>query len=212
MKKTLIKYLGKNSGQSLAEFAVITAMMATFIATASAKLSDMMEGSKVRKAEEEMDKILIQAQNFYQETATQEGRGRFPGQDKYNMAVGGYTSELELIDDIQLFETFDSEIGENWCSIFGIDHEKAPMPAGGFFENDTVVAEDVCNACPETRFPGHEDWLYKFGGAAMGSPFQDGHFIYAVIPGSGSGDDAEPPILYIADAENPKFLNKMLQF
>ena len=94
MKKTLIKYLGKNSGQSLAEFAVITAMMATFIATASAKLSDMMEGSKVRKAEEEMDKILIQAQNFYQETATQEGRGRFPGQDKYNMAVGGYTSEL----------------------------------------------------------------------------------------------------------------------
>ena len=78
---------------------MITAMMATFIATASAKLSDMMEGSKVRKVEEEMDKILVQAQNFYQETSTQEGRGRFPGQDKYNMPVGGYTTELDLIND-----------------------------------------------------------------------------------------------------------------
>ena len=61
--------------------------------------------SKEIKKTKEMDKILIQAQNFYQETATHEGRCRFPGQDKYNMAVGVYTSELELIDDIQLFET-----------------------------------------------------------------------------------------------------------
>ena len=212
MKKTLIKYLGRNSGQSLAEFAVITAMMATFIATAGAKLSDLMEGGKVRKAEEELDKILIQAQNFYQEMSTKEGRGRFPGQDKYDLAVGGYTSELELIKDLQLFETFDDEIGGNWCSVFGINHAKAPKPDGSFFENDTVVAEEVCSACADTRFPGHEDWLFKFGGEAMSSPFQDGHFIYVVIPGSGSGEDAEPPILYIADAENPKFLNKMLQF
>ena len=197
MKKTLIKYLGRNSGQSLAEFAVITAMMATFIATAGAKLSDLMEGGKVRKAEEELDKILIQAQNFYQEMSTKEGRGRFPGQDKYDLSVGGYTSELELIKDLQLFETFDDEIGGNWCSVFGINHAKAPKPDGSFFENDTVVAEEVCSACADTRFPG---------------PFQDGHFIYVVIPGSGSGEDAEPPILYIADAENPKFLNKMLQF
>ena len=53
---------------------------------------------------------------------------------------------------------------------------------------------------------------YKFGGNALLSPFQDGHYIYVVIPGSGSGESAEPPVLYIADAENPKFLNKLLQF
>ncbi len=212
LKKTLIKYLGRNTGQSLAEFAVITAMMATFIATASGKLSDLMEGGKVRKAEEEMDKILTQAQNFYQDTAVQEGRGRFPGQDKYNMAVGGYTNELDLINDLETFETFDAEVGENWISIFGIANEKAPMPIGGHFQDDTVAAKSKCDACAETRFAGHVDWLYKFGGNAMRSPFQDGHFIYAVIPGSGSGEDAEPPVLYIADAENPKYLNKMLQF
>jgi len=210
--KKLNKFFKRNSGQSLAEFAVITAMMATFIATASAKLSDLMEGGKVRKTEEEMDKILVQAQNFYQETATQEGRGRFPGQDKYNMPVGGYTTELELINDLENFESFSDERGGNWCSIFGIAHEEAPMPIGAFFVNDTVAAEQKCDACAETRFAGHDDWQYKFGGNALLSPFQDGHYIYAVIPGSGTGNDAEPPILYIADAENPKYLNKLLQF
>jgi len=210
--KKLNKFFRRNSGQSLAEFAVITAMMATFLATASGKLSDMMEGGKVRKTEEEMDKILIQAQNFYQETAVQEGRGRFPGQDKYNMAVGGYTTELALINDLENFEIFSDERGENWCSIFGIDHEEAPMPSGAFFVDDTIAAEIKCNACAETRYAGHDDWQYKFGGNALSSPFQDGHFIHVVIPGSGTGEDAEPPTLYIADAENPKFLNKILQF
>ena len=212
MIKKLNKFFKRNSGQSLAEFAVITAMMATFIATASSKLSDLMEGGKVRKTEEEMDKILVQAQNFYQETAVQEGRGRFPGQDKYNMAVGGYTTELALINDLENFEIFSDERGENWCSIFGVSHAEAPMPSGALFVNDTIAAEDKCNACAETRFAGHDDWQYKFGGNALSSPFQDGHFIYVVIPGSGTGEDAEPPILYIADAENPKYLNKLLQF
>ena len=212
MIKKLNKFFRRNSGQSLAEFAVITAMMATFIATASAKLSDMMEGSKVRKVEEEMDKILVQAKNFYQETAVQEGRGRFPGQDKYNMAVGGYTTELDLINDLENFERYDDQGGENWCSIFGISHAEAPMPTGGLFVNDIIAAVENCNACAETRYAGHDDWLFKFGGNALPSPFQDGHFIYVVIPGSGSGENAEPPILYIADAENPKYLNKLLQF
>ena len=212
MIKKLNKFFRRNSGQSLAEFAVITAMMATFIATASAKLSDMMEGSKVRKVEEEMDKILVQAKNFYQETAVQEGRGRFPGQDKYNMAVGGYTTEIDLINDLENFERYDDQGGENWCSIFGISHAEAPMPTGGLFVNDIIAAVENCNACAETRYAGHDDWLFKFGGNALPSPFQDGHFIYVVIPGSGSGENAEPPILYIADAENPKYLNKLLQF
>jgi hypothetical protein len=210
--KKLNKFFRRNSGQSLAEFAVITAMMATFLATASGKLSDMMEGGKVRKVEEEMDKILVQAQNFYQETAVQEGRGRFPGQDKYNMAVGGYTTELDLINDLENFEKYDDQDGKNWCSIFGIAHEEAPMPTGGLFVNDTIAAVENCNACAETRYAGHDDWLFKFGGNALPSPFQDGHFIYVVIPGSGTGENAEPPILYIADAENPKYLNKLLQF
>ena len=212
MIKKLNKFFRRNSGQSLAEFAVITAMMATFIATATSKLSDMMEGGKLRKAEEEMDKILIQAQNFYTETATVEGRGRFPGQDKYNMAVGGYTTELELVNDLENFEKYDNQAGVNWCSIFGIAHEEAPMQIGSLFVNDTIAAEQNCDACAEARYAGHDDWKYKFGGNALRSPYQDGHFIYVVIPGSGTGENTDSPVLYIADAENPKYLNKLLQF
>ena len=76
--------------------------------------------------------------------------------------------------------------------------------------NDTIAAVENCDACTETRYAGHDDWLYKFGGNALPSPFQDGHYIYVVIPGSGTGEDTEPPILYIADAENPSELYKVL--
>jgi hypothetical protein len=38
-----------------------------------------------------------------------------------------------------------------------------------------------------------------FGGKVIASPFQDGHYIYAVIPGNG----AEAPTVYVADLVNP---------
>ena len=59
-----IHILNTNNGQSLAEFAVITAMMATFIVTAVPKYSDIMEMGKGNKSVEELDKLLIQAKNF----------------------------------------------------------------------------------------------------------------------------------------------------
>ena len=75
-KKSLVSILNhfkniyrSNSGQSLAEFAVITAMMATFIATAVPRFSDVMEAGKAQKSIEEIDKILLQAKNFYETTA-----------------------------------------------------------------------------------------------------------------------------------------------
>ena len=42
------------------------------------------------------------------------------------------------------------------------------------------------------------------------SPFQDGHYIYVVIPGSGSGESFVAPRIIIADAENPMDLHKIL--
>ena len=53
-----IHILSTNNGQSLAEFAVITAMMATFIVTAVPKYSDIMEMGKGNKSVEELDKLL----------------------------------------------------------------------------------------------------------------------------------------------------------
>ena len=44
----------------------------------------------------------------------------------------------------------------------------------------------------------------------MKSPFQDGSYAYLVIPGSGSGTDAQAPAVVLIDTENPSKLNKTL--
>jgi len=62
--KYILKLFNSPRGNSLAEFAVITAMMATFIATAIPKFSDIMEVGKVNKSIEELDKILLQAKKL----------------------------------------------------------------------------------------------------------------------------------------------------
>ena len=92
MKQTLkriIKSVKSVKGNSLAEFATTTALMATLAATAAPKLSEMSEGAKAEKSRNELDKMIKQAGQFYQDTADIEGRGRFPGQDKYDMPVTG---------------------------------------------------------------------------------------------------------------------------
>ena len=90
----LIKYFKRVDGQSLAEFAVTTAMMATLATTAAPKFSGVGEGAKEKKTLSDIDKIMKSANNFYNEQVTKSGRGRFPGQTKYNDPVptgGGYT-------------------------------------------------------------------------------------------------------------------------
>ena len=80
----LIKYFKRVDGQSLAEFAVTTAMMATLATTAAPKFSGVGEGAKEKKTLSDIDKIMKSANNFYNEQVTKSGRGRFPGQTKYN--------------------------------------------------------------------------------------------------------------------------------
>ena len=220
--KRIIRNIKSTSGSSLAEFATTTALMATLAATAAPKLSEMSEGAKAEKSSAEIDKILTQAQNFYQETANLEGRGRFPGQDKYNMAVGGYGSsydyamETGVWDALEAwgegndvtFDRWDHAEGAKWCSVFGIGNDDAPQQDGGKVVDDIVVTG--CDDCPGAEV-GHEEWLRLFGGNTIASQYQDGHFIYVVLPGGGTGLDAFPPILYVADAENPSHFNNFLE-
>ena len=94
MKYTLeriIKGLKNVKGSSLAEFATTTALMATLAATAAPKLSELSEGTKGEKSVNELDKLKALASNYYQDAASIEGRGRFPGQGRYDMVVGGAT-------------------------------------------------------------------------------------------------------------------------
>ena len=214
---TILRTFRISNGNSLAEFAVITAMMATFIATALPKFSDVMESGKVNKSIDELDKILLQAKNFYETTAALEGRGRLPGQDKFDMVVGGYIDTTELINDLAIFETYsDTVIGKKWISVFGTENPKALMPVGSNFEDDTLSAEVnkagevICRNCPKARMKGSDEWLDLFNREEIVSPFQDGHYIYIVIPGHGSGDDVVAPRICVADGESPKYIHKIM--
>ena len=217
MTKTILSTIRPVSGQSLAEFAVITAMMATFIGTALPKFSNVMESSKVTKSINELDKILLQAKNFYETTAALEGRGRLPGQDKFDMVVGGYTDTTALMNDLETFDTYtDTSMGKLWASVFGTSNSKALMPSGSNFVDDTLAVEVnvagdiVCRNCPKGRMKGSAEWLDLFNRETLVSPFQDGHYIYVVIPGGGTGDDVISPRICVADAESPKSLHKMM--
>jgi len=212
--KTIIRNAKSINGNSLAEFATTTALMATLAATAAPKLSEMAEGSKESKSMNEMDKILTQAQAFYNDTAEAEGRGRFPGQDKYNVAVGGHATSTEVNDDLitetngvftaGTFTSWNGGDGAQWRSVFGVSNADAPQADGGLATNDDYASG--CATCPGT-LAGHDEWLALFGGNTLASPYQDGHFIYAVVAGGGSGTTTFPPVLFVADAENASDFN-----
>ena len=212
--KTIIRNVKSINGNSLAEFATTTALMATLAATAAPKLSEMSEGTKAEKSMNEIDKILTQARNHYQTTADTEGRGRFPGQEKFDVAVGGYgTSESSLLADINGTSSMQSFAAGNlskWCSVFGIANTAAERPDGCNLADDTDKAHSG-NGVSGAAYLGHKEWLALFAGNTLKSKYQDGHFAYAVIAGSGSGVDAEPPVLYVIDIENASQFNNVLE-
>ena len=170
--KTLIRNVKSIKGNSLAEFATTTALMATLAATAAPKLSEMSEGAKAEKSRNEIDKIIKQGGQFYQDTADIEGRGRFPGQDKYNMAVGT-GDEIgilnDLIGNVMLDPTTDAYIhagdesvgsfieyngtdGLDWVSVFGTTNGDAPVPESDDANTPVNLHADdtkgTCASCP----------------------------------------------------------------
>ena len=85
----LIKNLKSNKGSSLAEFAVVTAMMGTLAVTAAPKFGSVGDGAKEKVSMANIDKILSVANNYYNQAVSEEGKGRFPGQVKYDEPVSG---------------------------------------------------------------------------------------------------------------------------
>ena len=212
--KRFLKYIKSTKGQSLAEFAVTTAMMATLATTAAPKFSGVGEGAKEKKTLADIDKIMKAANNFYNAKVTSDGRGRFPGQAKYNQDVPynlGYATETLVLADIKgtsaTFATFDHGDAAHWASVFSTNNADAPAPTG----HQISVTEDDNNNSSFDEFQGSEEFLNEFGGNAVKSPFQDGHYIYTVIAGSGSGTSSVSPILFIADIESAKNFHKKLQ-
>ena len=62
-QKTIIRNVKSIKGNSLAEFATTTALMATLAATAAPKLSEMSEGTKAEKSRNEIDRLSSRLDN-----------------------------------------------------------------------------------------------------------------------------------------------------
>ena len=115
MFRNLIKTLKSRRGNSLAEFAVTTAMMATLATTAAPKFGSVGDGAKEKKTMASIDKILTVANNYYNAKVSEEGRGRFPGQSKYDAKVGGF----DLPDGANTDETLETYLEDVLVGISG---------------------------------------------------------------------------------------------
>ena len=163
-----------------------------------------------------MDKLLKAARNFYNEkaqiiceTEASEGRGRFPGQEKFNVQVGGYAQEVDLAQVLDPwgfedpFDNYQTTEAQKWVSVFGISNMDDPAPAGhGGVQDDGYGNCTSCSYSP--CCVGSVEWSNLFGNnPPVRSPYQDGHYMYVVIPVYGTGSQSVPPMLFLSDLENP---------
>ena len=210
MFKNIIKRLKSRRGNSLAEFAVTTAMMATLATTAAPKFGQIGAGAKEKKTIANIDKIITVANNFYNQTLSEEGKGRFPGQSKYDQPVGGVDlADGQLTDEaLEIYvetildakENYEADLGE-FVYVFSTASDDDDALQGNWMNDETSVVFDEDGALSFKRDMGNQ---------GISSPFQDGAYIYLVIPGSGSGSDALAPAILVADVENPAELHKVL--
>ena len=227
--KAIIRNVKSIKGNSLAEFATTTALMATLAATAAPKLSEMSEGTKAEKSRNEIDKMIKQAGQFYQDKADEEGRGRFPGQSKFNAQVGGTSYDNTIattagtetaynvnskghhdavmadlgLDGSDGWQKYSTMPTNSWVSVFGIPSSDE-LAADPNLEPYAGKGVEDCDACTD-------EWLSLFGDEVLESKFQDGHYAYTVVAGGGSGNDVFPPVLYVVDVENAVDFNSVLE-
>ena len=213
MFKNLKKKLKSRKGNSLAEFAITTAMMATLATTAAPKFGQVGAGAKEKKTIANIDKILTVANNYYNQTLSEEGKGRFPGQEKYDVAVGGIdlaegastdqTLEAYLETILDQKNSYTSDLSE-YVYVFSPTVDDDDALQGGWMNLETSVGFDG------NAEVGALDFKEDFGNKGISSPFQDGSYAFLVIPGSGSGTDAQAPVMVVIDTENPSKLFKTL--
>ncbi len=212
--KKIVKKLKNTKGNSLAEFAVTTAMMATLATTAAPKFAGIGEGAKEKKTLANIDKILAAANNHYMNTLESEGRGRFPGQTKYSVKVGG----VDLGEGEATTTALDEWTKTTLPGLLSVDD-----PLGTYFvyvfagseSDEDALAKGIINPASNVGYDDVEpfanvEYRVQFATRMMDSPYQDGAYIYLVIPGSGTGTLAEPPALIVADMENPARLHRIL--
>ena len=210
MFKNLIKKIKSTKGNSLAEFAVTTAMMATLAVTAAPKFGAIGDGAKEKMTMANIDKILTVANNFYNQAVSNEGKGRFPGQSKYDSEVGGITLTEGETTDMALEIYVETILADKESYTSSLTEFVYVFSPGS--QDDDALQGEWMNPLTDVSYDedGAADFVKNFGNNGIKSPFQDGSYAYLVIPGSGSGSDAQAPVMVVIDTENPGGLYKTL--
>ena len=77
-----------NKGNSLAEFAVTMAIMATLTVTSAPAFSRIGEGAKAKQTKSNLEKIVKASQMWYNQQVEVNGMGKFPSQAHRTSSVG----------------------------------------------------------------------------------------------------------------------------
>ena len=232
MKKFFNKFKN-NNGNSLAEFAVTAAMMATLATTAAPALSGVADASKEKQTFANMDIISGMINQYYSNKSASvgtsdlaEGRGRIPGQQNFEVQLGGYSTLDEVVVDLTApdggeapYNKWDSGEGSKWLSVFGTSTVD-PNYLGGV--QDYPTGNDGVNT-----YYQYDEMLSMLQAeeGIITSPFGEGHYIYVVIPGgvkyyvdetTGAAGTVTcngcGPIVVIADAYDPAAYHKIQSF
>ena len=199
----ILNKLKNNKGNSLAEFAVTAAMMATLATTAAPRFSGVGEAGKANQTKANLDKIGKMVNQFYMNTSapyTQtnrsgEGQGRVPGQVKYDIGVGGYSNLDEVLSDLTPVFADDGSVitpatYSRWAPY---DPSGDGSDAGVGFKWRSVFGTDkvdpsylggVSDENMGSQYAHDEFMAYlseKEG--PIKSPYRQGHYIFTVIPG-----------------------------
>ena len=106
--------------------------------------------------------------------------------------------DLGLAAGADGWRNYDESHENVWVSCFGTENADAPLPDG-------IEAGIIDNA------QGVGEWKELVGGETLSSKFQDGHYVYTVVAGYGSGTDVYPPVLFVGDIENMVHFNNVLE-
>ena len=229
--KTLLNKIRNNKGNSLAEFAVTAAMMATLATTAAPRFAGVGDTAKANQTRQNLDRIASIVNQFYMDKGAPisptngmaEGQGRIPGQVRFDEPVGGYTTLFEIKEDLKTgeFDKWDSSLGSKWRSVFGL-HTAGDYASEYTFTDDGALdnANNYSGSLDDDgtqKFP-YEEWnaYLSQSEGPITSPYNQGHYIYVVIEGgkkySVNDDGSEGaivpcnscgPIVVVADAYDP---------